>query len=133
MKETKYKFGRLEIGRNEIKIYVALFLAIIIGLWTWGYIDLLNSNEYAFVRNYLTSNRIVEETLGEIKSTRPEFSNFKRHYSAGKWASKFQIVIEGSKSSGVVYIKIKSSEASWVIEEATLAANDQKFSLLQDY
>lgn len=126
MQEKEIKFGALTLSRENIKYYVLVGLLIFVGMWAWGYIDLLNSSGYNFAKEYLTSNQKVIDTLGQIKSSRPGFANFKRSYSAGLWTAKFSVVLEGDKISGVAFMKMKSADSGWQIEEATLKAEDQE-------
>ncbi len=118
------KIGFLILDKKNIKYYIGVCVIIVLTIWTWGYVSLLNSNEYAFSKDFIKSNPLIIENLGTINSLRPGFSNFKRNFSGGVWTSLFNVVADGEKKSGVISLKLTSTESSWNVENGELQLND---------
>ena len=123
----KHFFGS-QVNKGTLKtkrifdFFLSVFAVVTI-IWTWGYISLLRSDEYAFASNFLKGNQRVIEYLGPIKSTRPGFTKFKTSYGSGMWTSRFQVVLEGDKH-GVAYLQMTNSTNNWVINEASMVMED---------
>jgi hypothetical protein len=111
-------------GLRKIGYFVGVGLLVILLMWGWGYYSLLNRGSYDFGVNFVKANHAVNETLGEIKSSRLGFANVREHYSAGRWQSKFNIVLTGEKKSGVVFLNLESSTDGWKVIDATLKTNE---------
>lgn len=114
------KIGWLSFAKKDIKYYALACVLVVLLMWTWGYVSLLNSDVFEFSRNHVTSNPQFIADLGEIKSTRLGFSNFQRKYVGGMWTAKFNVVVEGANKSGTVYMSLKNAGNGWTVEDEKL-------------
>src|SRR5690606_7892957 len=94
--------GLLRFTKKDITYYALVCILVVLLMWTWGYVSLMNSDAFEFSRNHITSNPQIVADLGEIKSTRLGFANFQRKYVGGIWTAKFNVAVEGIKKSGTV-------------------------------
>lgn len=102
------------------KLYLLGGISIALSMWLVGYVLLWNSSEYAFAKDIAYFDSKIIDEIGKVNSDRPGIANFKRNFSNEVWSSRFSIVLNGSKSSGILHLKLKSSENKWIIEESIL-------------
>ncbi len=116
----KFRVGKLGFSRKEVKYYLCAGLLIFLIAWVYGYILLLNSSGYSFGLDYLKNNKIVQEQLGNIVSSRPGFVNFKSRFSEGKSSASFYVVLKGDKASGIVFLALESLDKEWKVKTSNL-------------
>lgn len=126
---NKTRSGWLGYTRREIKYYLSASILILFGMWGFGYLFLLNSSDYAIGLAYVKANPTITETLGKITSARPGFVNFQRHLAGSYRTAKFNVVLKGEKSSGVVYLDLEGSEVGWKVNGASLETGGRLINL----
>lgn len=118
-----------KFSSRNIKYYVSAGLLIFSIMWVSGYVFLLYSSDYSFALNFIKSNQTVMEALGNITSSRPGFVNFNRRFVGGSGTAKFNVVLKGEKTSGVVYVDLEGSEQGWTVKDASLETESGTVSL----
>ncbi|MNJ99771.1 hypothetical protein D3C87_175520 [compost metagenome] len=105
----------MRIKAKAIIGFVTTTLFVMLLMWGWGYISLLNSDMYKFSKEYVERSPRLTEKFGNVESVSLGFFNFKRKYAAGAWTGSFDMSVSGSKSKGKVYISVQSSDTGWQI------------------
>ncbi len=106
---------------GNFRYFVKVFFLVAALMWTLGYISAVNSEAYNFAQQYIRANPKVIEAFGPIKSVRLGIFNFRNGYSAGTWKARFNIVTDGTKKKGTVFLSLKSTNEGWVVEEENLS------------
>lgn len=118
------RIGWLRFDKKSIKYYIQGVVIVVALMWAWGYISIMNSDAFAFAKQYVRTNPKFLEAFGPIKSTRLGIFNFKMSYTGGVWTARFQVVTSGEKKSGTVAMSLKSSDQGWFLEDEKVSLDE---------
>lgn len=121
---NRIKFGFVDLSLHDLRVFMGFVTVIVLLFWVWGYFSMSRSSEFLFAEKYIRASKIVEERIGEIRSSRLGFVNFKARHSKNGSMAIFHIVLDGSRQSGVAYFRLRAARGDWQIESATLQTSE---------
>lgn len=101
-------------------------------LYIIGYLVIKETEAYKIANDFIISNKNLTEIIGEIKTVKLAFGGYMLEYTGPEGKADFELLVEGNKTNGTVYISMKREAGIWRVSEANLVTDNSKSYPLTD-
>ncbi|MFN3698367.1 MAG: cytochrome c oxidase assembly factor Coa1 family protein [Pseudobdellovibrio sp.] len=123
----------LDLKKINKKLLLGIVLVFTVLVWTAAYVLCSKSDPYQKAIEFSSTNHVVNEKLGKIKSSRLGLYSFRVSENMTYGSAEFTVVLSGEKKKGSIYFLLtKDSSTGWMVRRAVLNSGEENLSILEN-
>jgi hypothetical protein len=119
--------------KRKLISIIAVTVIILISFFSVLYVIGIRSEPYAVAIDFIRSNTVITERLGELEYIRLAFFGYSVRYHGPNGYAEYKIYVIGNAAKGTVYLDLIKSVGIWdVVKGNLLLADGTSYSLMNE-
>lgn len=106
--------------RRKLMLIIPGLIVFVAALYVFAYFYVGRSPAYAAAIDFLSNHNHLKMSVGNASSYKLAYTGWALSFFGPKGEAHFKIYVNGTKSSGTVFVYLVSQAGQWKVKEANL-------------